>query len=312
VRAEVAIPKGSGNNLIMRNGSRRFLRRDVIAAAFATAVLPVARSTWAMGRDGDRPINLLTPATETTEGAVTSFPYEIVRVPGADAYSTWQRLKGDGRSAPVVVGDDRAFDELAEWFSEDFRKKPLEEVLSISAGLHHPQDLYALREKSDREADESLRQQGLGNLSKLLGDQPSPPEGMWPEIPPRSFGLSIAVNEETGSPYESVNIAILPTEDPATIPAYLRWGGWNDNPLAEYHVAALRSWRDRYGAELAGISRDTMNIIVSRRPQTRAEALALAKEQYAYCDDIIDQGYGTFNDLAASLLANDWWYFWWD
>jgi Domain of unknown function (DUF4253) len=77
------------------------------------------------------------------------------------------------------------------------------------------------------------------------------------------------------------------------IPAYLRWGGWNDCPAPEYHVAAMRSWRDRYEAELVGMSSDTINLRVSRRPKTRDKALALAREHYVYCSDIIDQGVQT-------------------
>jgi hypothetical protein len=86
----------------------------------------------------------------------------------------------------------------------------------------------------------------------------------------------------------------------------LRWGGWNDCPAAEYHLAAMRTWRDRYGAELIGMSSDTLNLRVATKPKTRQEALALARDQYVYCTDIIDQGLQTCSALAASLMANDW------
>jgi hypothetical protein len=95
-------------------------------------------------------------------------------------------------------------------------------------------------------------------------------------------------------------------------PAYLRWGNWNGCPAPEYHVAAFRSWRDRYGAELVGLSHDVVNIHVRRRPKTRGEALDLGRQQYLYCSDIVDQGVGTLNALAAALMEHDWWYFWWD
>jgi hypothetical protein len=51
---------------------------------------------------------------------------------------------------------------------------------------------------------------------------------------------------------------------------------------------------------------------VASRPKTRKEALALARDQYIYCTDLIDQGGGTYSALAADLMANDWWHFWWD
>ncbi|MEL7447284.1 MAG: DUF4253 domain-containing protein, partial [Pseudomonadota bacterium] len=80
----------------------------------------------------------------------------------------------------------------------------------------------------------------------------------------------------------------------------------------KYHVAAMRSWQERFGARLVGMSNDVLNIRVQRRPETKAEALELAIEHYAYCSDIVDQGVGQVEVLAASYLESDWWYFWWD
>jgi hypothetical protein len=56
----------------------------------------------------------------------------------------------------------------------------------------------------------------------------------------------------------------------------------------------------------------TLNVRVARRPETRDEALALARLQYDYCDDIVEQGVETLSALGSSLMAHDWWYFWWD
>jgi hypothetical protein len=56
----------------------------------------------------------------------------------------------------------------------------------------------------------------------------------------------------------------------------------------------------------------TLNVRVARRPATPEEALELARLQYEYCHDIVDQGVDTLSALAASLMAHDWWYFWWD
>ncbi len=106
--------------------------------------------------------------------------------------------------------------------------------------------------------------------------------GDWPLILPEpDTALAIAEDILSGRPLARVTIVLVPTDDPTTIPAHLRWGGWNANPPAEYHVAALRSWRDRYGAELVGLSLDVMNVRVARRPGSRDEAMALAREQYA-------------------------------
>jgi hypothetical protein len=147
-------------------------------------------------------------------------------------------------------------------------------------------------------------------LSKQLRARPE--IGSWPNEPPQPTQLTIATNILTGKPLPKVHIAIIPTKDWTTVPAHLRWGGWNDNPEPQYHVAALRYWRDRYGIELVGMSFDTMNLKTVHRPHNREEALALAREQYAYCTDIVDQGTETLSVLAAGLMSDDWWYFWWD
>jgi hypothetical protein len=140
---------------------------------------------------------------------------------------------------------------------------------------------------------------------------PGPQIGEWPRDPSPWPGLSVATGLN-GEPLAKVHIAIIPTDDWTTVPAYLHWGNWNACPAPEYHVAALRSWHARYGVELVGLSFDVMNLQTAKRPETREVALALAREQYAYCNDIVDQGTDTLSALAATLMVSDWWYFWWD
>ena len=96
-----------------------------------------------------------------------------------------------------------------------------------------------------------------------------------------------------GTYLDKVYIVTIPTNDWTMVPAYLRWGGWNACPPPEYHVVAFRSWRDRYGAKLVGMSNDTIDIKVASKPASRKEALALVDEQYEYCPDIVDQGTGS-------------------
>jgi len=143
-------------------------------------------------------------------------------------------------------------------------------------------------------------------------DEDEPPLGEWPEETAPSIGLSVARDVVTDEPLATVHIVLVPTADPTTVPAYLRWGGWNACPAAEYHVAALRHWRDRYGAELVGMDLSTLNVRVARKPATRDEAIDLARLQHVYCSDIVDQGTETISVLAAGLMAHPWWFFWWD
>jgi hypothetical protein len=245
--------------------------------------------------------------------ALASFPYERIQMPGAEAYATWQRLKAEKRGAPVVLGGDEAVSRAIDGFAIQGGTSPdvpdkaliLERVratLALARKLRHPEDLLKMR------AEEIARSGETENWPE--------PTGTWPDEQPTPVpdgkGVTVAFDILEGTPLANVNIAIIPTEDWTEVPAYLAWGGWNECPAPEYHVAALRSWRDRYGAELVGLSNDVMNVRVARMPATRDEALHLAREQYAYCSDIVDQGTNTLSALAATLMVDPWWYFWWD
>jgi hypothetical protein len=167
-----------------------------------------------------------------------------------------------------------------------------------------------MRRDENVAALEMLRK--LGDSVDSEGEEHEPPLGEWPTSTSDSPGLSVAYDILTHQPLPEVYIVLVPTDDPTTVPAHLHWGGWNACPAPEYHVAALRHWREHYGAELVGLEMDILNLRVARKPTTRGEALELARVQYAYCNDIVDQGVDSISALAAELMAHNWWFFWWD
>jgi hypothetical protein len=216
-------------------------------------------------------------------------------------------------------------------------KRTVAEILSAADGIEHPKDLISNRQQEQVRArkylDELLERDPNARLPQMIvtdasgnrrtltreevlaamKQEPKPPLiGEWPADVTLSTGPSVAFEVTANKPLDKVHIALIPTDDWTTIPAHLQWGGWNACPHPEFHVAALRSWRDRFGAELVGLRRDTMDLRVARRPQTREAALELAREQYVYCNDIVDQGVGGLSALAADLMADPWWFFWWD
>ncbi|MEH3040667.1 MAG: DUF4253 domain-containing protein [Sphingomonas paucimobilis] len=229
-----------------------------------------------------------------------AFPYPVTTVPGAQALAAWERIRAEGKGWPVIVGDDEGLDAICDQFSidtpsvltpgaTDFPVPSAQQTIALSRTIAIPDALFKLAE-----------QEG----------QTEPPGGPWPDTVER-VGLTIGTDLR-GKPADRVHIVTLPTRTSWEVPAYLRWGNWNACPPPTYHCAALRSWQERHGAELVGIDRDTINLRVTRRPKDRAEALALARECYAYCSDTVDQGVGTIEALAATLQDNDWWFFWWD
>jgi hypothetical protein len=251
-------------------------------------------------------------AAERLAEARARCPYEIVVVPGAMALAEWERLEAAGRGYPIVVGKDLArVIEAAENNSPG--SQATVDILALASQLRFPESIFALRKDEEEVAERWLAEHGQPTQrEEIESEPPEPPLGEWPDQPSASTGLTVASNLLTGAPLESVSIVLIPTDDWTTVPAHLRWGGWNACPPPEHQLAAFRSWRDRYGAKLIGLGGDVLNLRVARRPETRDEAMALAREQYAYCNDIVDQGVRTLSNLAAGLMANDWWFFWWD
>jgi hypothetical protein len=249
------------------------------------------------------------PTDEWQTKALADFPFEIVETSGETAFAQWEALKAAGRGVPVVVGNIGG---ILEPFATDRSetRRSVQEMLAAANSIHLPEGLLQMRREKLVAALEMLRK--LDPSAGSEEEEHEAPLGEWPTATSESPRLSVSYDILTGQPLPKVHIVLVPTDDPTTIPAHLHWGHWNDCPAPEYHVAALRHWRDRYGAELVGLDVDTLNLRVARKPTTREEAIELARLQYAYCYDIVDQGTNSLSALAAELMAHDWWFFWWD
>jgi hypothetical protein len=109
----------------------------------------------------------------------------------------------------------------------------------------------------------------------------------------------------------SAVLALVPTTVPYEVPAHLRFGGWNDCPPPDVHVSAFRDWHERFGAEPVVMASDTVELLVRNPAATREQALELARFQHAYCPDLVAKGLQSIEALAATLLGDPRWYFWW-
>ena len=116
----------------------------------------------------------------------------------------------------------------------------------------------------------------------------------------------------TRRPLRAVAIGLVPASDFHEVPAHVRYGGWNECPPPENHVAMHKRWQDRYGARIASMTFDVIECTVERPPESREDAMVLAREQFIYCPDIVHQGVETVENLAATLRGSRTWYFWWD
>lgn len=212
--------------------------------------------------------------------------------------AAWEALKAEGTGYPVLVGNRDDAEMVAE--SSEMDGRTVEVILSAAQDYRFPQALFADRDHWAEVDGRSWRGPEM--------------EGPWPDGGAGVFspGPALAKDSLSRRYLDEAWIVLLPTDDQATAIAMLGYGGWNECPGPEEHVAAFRSWRERFGFELIGAGKDVIEGRVSRRPSSRQEALELAWEQYAYCPDIVDQGVVQVSVLAAGLMESSWWYFWWD
>lgn len=219
-------------------------------------------------------------------------PFEFVVVPGNETAGKLEELRKRGGTmpvVPVVLGGRPEFDnvveliELNEGSYEDILRRGLQVDVEdwLKQRLEDDPDHYRTEEK---DADEAA---------------PADP-------------LTVTRDVLTGEFKKEVFIGLIPVSESWQVPAYLKTGGWNDCPEAEIQVAFFRRWFDRYGAVVTSIAGDVIEFRVQDPPRTQDEAHKLAMEQFIYCSDIVHQGLGTVNNLAASLLKSHNWYFWWD
>jgi hypothetical protein len=148
-----------------------------------------------------------------------------------------------------------------------------------------------------------------------IRESPEPEETIeeidWPTSAPRE-AWSIPFDVLSHRPLEHVMLALVPTRAPWEVPIYLRFGGWNACPTPTQHASVMRRWNLEFGAEVVGVTHDVVEMLVTRPAATHEAALTLAREQAAYCVDLVDQGLGSVSALAAALYRAPNWYFWWD
>jgi hypothetical protein len=231
----------------------------------------------------------LAPLFDSGQGEIYT-----LRVRGAEALALWRRLRGLTAQTghwPVLLGDDNSIEYIIE-VTEDLQAIPIAEIIR-KAGEIDPAFWLEARANNDP-------------------DTYSCEPGDWPSEAEPNHEFTIPTDLSTGKPLAEVYLALVPATTGWLVPAYLRYGGWNDCPVAEEHVSLMKRWHELYGAEVVGMSFDVIEMQVARPPTDRAAALALAREQFIYCSDIVQQGTGALEDLAATLLGATAWFFWWD
>jgi Domain of unknown function (DUF4253) len=228
-------------------------------------------------------------------GEIDGLPCKYYAIPGDRIIDAWKEArKLFTHTWPVIISHD----------SED------EGVFSSA-----PEETQSDLEKLDQFDVETWLNQRWGNYDFEDEDDALAEyfeEYDEPEKPNPRTKFTIPYDILTGEPQGNLRLMLIPTIPFAQIPIYMPYGGWNDCPYPHEIAAMMEYWNLKYGAELVGISHDTLEMFVCNPPTTYQDAFDLAKEHYAFCYDSVDQGMGTVERLAKSLINSSVWYFWWD
>jgi hypothetical protein len=218
------------------------------------------------------------------DGDPLIWTYPVPRASAAEQWRTLRDLVPETGHWPLLIGGENL--EIWQEHSEVSVADELRQAAEIDPAA------WFAHQAEDMAGDEEV------------WPEPSP----WPDEAAPSHGFYFT--ERDGK--SSLHMALLPTTRGWEAPAWVGFGDWNACPSPAEHVALMRHWETKYGAEVVCIDRDVLEMHVSRPPNTREEAMALAREQFLYCDDIVYQGTETLEALAATLLGGTTWFFWWD
>lgn len=91
---------------------------------------------------------------------------------------------------------------------------------------------------------------------------------------------------QVGSPGEPLAIAVI--DAPGwQVSARFRIGGFNDHPRAFAHAGVLAWWVEAWEARVLTVTQSLVEVDVGRRPDSVAEAMALASEHHVYCPGVV-------------------------
>lgn len=220
-------------------------------------------------------------------------PFEIASCHGKDALKHLRELRHEGHDRGfqvILLGGQDDADSLSE--NRESSETSPEEYLELASHVN---------------VDEWLKEKASNDPEEYPAEN-----GEWPHKTPQHGSILAHLDILSRKPKEVVCLAKIRISKNWEVPAYIGMGGWNECPDAAVLTAFAKRWHEKYGAEIVSITHDIMEFSVSKPPTTKEAAIELAKEQYVFCADIVDQGVGDVFTLAATLLNSNYWYFWWD
>ncbi len=226
---------------------------------------------------------------------------DIHKIDTLDAWLKLRNMASEGKYWPVIIDDLETLDRLGEQMDSAHPTSFTAEQQRDWAWVKElPEEWREWADKgnklsfegwvAEREAEDPLEDDFMGEWEDL---NPSEKYMLEPDI------LRKGDNQ----------ILLLPVENFWEVPAYLRFGNWNDCPKPDVHVSAFKYWSQRFGAQLIGIRFDTIEFVLEKPVKDKEEAIEIAKQQYYYCSDTAPSG---LLQAASCLPGVKGWMFWWD
>lgn len=218
---------------------------------------------------------------------------EVIRIEFKDALKiALQSLTT--RERTVICGKRDDVDQLLENFK--LNSDSPDDIIQKSLGINAQEWFLERRRELENTWDMDLSEN----------------EGEWLGVMDASQKVPLATEFAAGKPQKGLHAIKISVQEPWTIPAHLKCGGWNDCPSAEIHCAVWRLWQEKYGAEIISVSGDIIEGYVSNPPKTKEDAMELAWQQYLYCPDVVEHGAKTVSNLASAIFNHDLWFFLWE
>ena len=109
--------------------------------------------------------------------------------------------------------------------------------------------------------------------------------------------------------YGPDQIVVLATRDPYAYLALIPINGTNYGIDHDAIIEKYREWDRRLALELTGAGGDWLSADIAREP---GDWLSFAREVYAFCPDIVDQGTNDVETLATEMRSRKQLFLWWD
>jgi|JI10StandDraft_1071094.scaffolds.fasta_scaffold08458_6 hypothetical protein len=114
---------------------------------------------------------------------------------------------------------------------------------------------------------------------------------------------------DASPPPDSVELVVARGVAPFDTLRIARTDATNYDMQTEALIHALTAWDQAWGIDIEHATTDTIELSLRRMPP---DLDAFAREVYALCPDVVDQGTGTVAALAAEIGARGRVYLWWD